>query len=134
MTEDIYLDTQIWLDLHFKRGNNGKLAEKLITKIIKENKFIIYSDFTVKEFKKVGLFESEINQILGIAKPNIKRIHITKVQGCEALRISKQRNLPLGDVIHAVLARDNEAQLISRDPDFRKLKDIIKAKTPEELI
>ena len=36
--------------------------------------------------------------------------------------------------IHAILARDNESQLVSRDKDFDRLKDITRAKFPEDLL
>src|SRR3989344_2686269 len=101
-----YFDTSIWLDLYFMRNSRGKIAKKLIEKIINEEGIILYSDFTIKEFKRVLPFESEINQILSIAKPNnIKRIHSTKDQVTEALKISKNRKVPFGDAIHAILAR-----------------------------
>lgn len=35
---------------------------------------------------------------------------------------------------HAILARDHEAQLVSRDRDFDRIKDIAEAKLPEDLI
>lgn len=129
-----YFDTSIWLDLAEKRGYKGEIVKGLLQKIIKENKIILYSDFTLKELKKIGYLENEINKILSAAKPNnFKRIHKTEEQFLEGKRLAKQRNIPLGDAIHAILARDHEALLVSRDPDFKKLKDIVETKTPEEL-
>ncbi len=130
-----YFDTSIWLDYYLKRGENGEAARKLILKIVKEGDRIIYSDLTLRELKKLGIFESEINDMLRIAKPdNLKRVHSTKEQNAEADKFSKQRKIPFGDVIYAILARDHEAQLVSRDSDFQKIKDITSPKTPEELI
>ena len=83
----------------------------------------------------MGLSQIEINSFLQIVKPDhIRRIQITKEQFEEARKLAKQRNIPLGDIIHAIVARDNEAQLVSRDWDFERLKDITKAKLPEDLI
>ncbi len=43
--------------------------------------------------------------------------------------------VPFGDAMHAILSRDHEAQLISRDEkDFNKLKDVTIMKKPEDLI
>ena len=135
MTEDFYLDTSILLDFHEKRSNNGELALKLILKIIEEDFKIAYSDFHIKEFKNLGYTKDEINSIFRIVKPNnIKRVHIYREQKEEAKKIAKQRNVPEGDALHAILCRDNNLQLISRDSDFEKLKDICKAKLPEEFI
>ena len=130
-----YFDTSIWLDYYLKRGENGEAARKLILKIVKEGDRIIYSDFTITELKKTGFFESEINEMLRFAKPsNIRRIHLTKIQIDEAVKLAKQRDIPYGDALHAILARDHEVQLVARDLDFQKLKDITKSKLPEELI
>ena len=133
--QSYYLDTSIWLDYYLNRGENGKIALKLILKIITEDSTIIFSNFIEKEFKNLGLSQIEINSFLQIVKPDhIRRIQITKEQFEEARKLAKQRNIPLGDIIHAIVARDNEAQLVSRDWDFERLKDITKAKLPEDLI
>lgn len=135
MAENYYLDTQTWLDFAEKRGYNGEIVKRLLQKIIKENKIILYSDFTIRELKKLGYLENEINKILSAAKPNnLKRIHKTKEQFLEGKKLAKQRNIPLGDAIHAILARDHEATLVSRDSDFQRLKDIVETKTPEDLV
>jgi predicted nucleic acid-binding protein len=135
MTEKYYFDTSIWLDYYLKRASNGKIALKLILKIIDENGVIVYSDFILKEFKRLGFTTNEINSILRIAKPDhIKGIHLNKEQLSEAAKLSKQRDIPLGDCIHALLARDNELQLVSRDHHFTRLKDIADTKLPEDLI
>ena len=135
MTNKFYLDTSIWLDFYLKRGENGEVAKKLINKIIEKDKIIVYSDNILMEFKKLKLHKSEINELLRILKPdNIKRVHITKEQIIEMNKLAKQREIPKKDALHAVLARDHESQLVSRDKHFKKLKDITTTKTPEELI
>lgn len=135
MEEDFYLDTSIWLDFYEKRGRNGELALKLILKIINEDLKVGYSDLHIKEFKNLGYFQNEINSIFSIVKPNnIKHVHIYREQKEEAKKIARQRNVPRKDALHAVLSRDNNLQLISRDEHFEKLKDISIAKKPEDFI
>ena len=135
MEEEFYLDTSIWLDFYEKRGNNGESALKLILKIIDENLKLNYSDLHIKEFKKLSYAQSEINSIFSIAKPkNLKHIHIYREQKEDAKYVARKRNVPEGDVLHAILCRDNNLQLISRDTDFEKLKDISKASLPEDFI
>lgn len=125
MEEDFYLDTSIWLDFYEKREENGELAFKLILKIINQNLKVAYSDLHIKEFKNLGYTQNEINSILSIVKPNnIKHIHIYREQKEEAKKTARQRNVPEGGILHAILCRDNNLQLISRDLDFEKLKDI----------
>lgn len=52
----------------------------------------------------------------------------------EAKDIAKKRNLPKGDTLHAIIARDNKAILVSRDKPFKKLKDFCIVVKPEEII
>ena len=135
MLEDFYFDTSIWLDFHEKRGRNGELAFKLIIKIINEGLKIAYSDLNIKEFKHLGYTNDNINSIFSISKPdNIKRIHIYREQADEAKKLSRQREVPKKDALHAILCRDNNLHLISRDQHFEKLKDVIIAKKPEDFI
>lgn len=130
-----YFDTSIWIDIYDERGHNGEVAKMLMEKIILEDSIVLYSDVTTVELKKLGFSDYEINQMLSIAKPdNIKRVHPTKNQIEEATRLAKLRDVPIRDALHAILARDYEAQLVSRDRDFEKLKDVTKAKKPEDLI
>lgn len=86
--------------------------------------------------KGIGLSKTEINSLLSMIKPDhIKKVSVTKVQFEEAHRLAKQRNIPLGDSIHAIIARDNDAQMVSRDEkDFRKIKDITEYKEPKDLL
>lgn len=135
MTEEFYFDTSIWLDFYEKRGKNGELTLKLIIKIINEDIKIAYSDLNIKEFKYLGYTNAQINSIFSMAKPkNIKRVHIYREQIEEARKLARQRNVPRKDVLHAILARDNNLQLVSRDDHFEKLKDISIARKPEDFI
>ena len=135
MAEKYYFDTSIWIDIYDKRDYNGEVANNLMKNIIIHDHIVIYSDITIVELKKIGFSEYEINTILSIAKPDhIKRIHPTKIQIEEANKFAKQRDVPLRDALHAILARDHEAQLVSRDKHFEKLKDITRTKKPEDLI
>src|SRR3989344_7333963 len=137
MTENLYyFDTQIWIDHYLERGPDGiygKQALTLILKIIEDDSKVVFSNFNEKEMKDIGLSLTEINSLLSMIKPDhIKRVSATKVQFEEAKIISKQRNVPFGDTVHAILARDHDAQLVSRDEkDFRKIKDIIEFKEPK---
>ena len=135
MAENFYFDTSIWIDFYEKRGENGELAWKLILKIIEEDLKIAYSDLNIKEFKNLGYTKSEIDAILRVAKPNnIIHIHIYPENLEEARKLARRRNVPNKDALHAILARDNGLQLISRDHHFEKLKDVTNVKLPEEFI
>ena len=59
---------------------------------------------------------------------------MNKQQFQEATKLKKERNLPFGDCLHAIIARDNEAIMITRDIHFEEIQDIIKSYKPEDLI
>jgi hypothetical protein len=78
-----------------------------------------------------------MEQIKGMFKPFekiIEQVITTKIQSTEAKAIAIKRNLPKGDVIHAILARDNRLILVTRDNHFRKLSDLAEFYKPEEII
>lgn len=133
------LDTQIWMDHYLRRGLEGTYgtsALQLILTIIADGSTIIISNFQEKELKAVGLAPTEIISLFSMLKPDhITRVSVTKTQFAEAHRVAKQREVPLGDAIHAIVARDFNAQLVSRDEkDFRKLKDITQFKEPQDFL
>lgn len=128
------LDTSILLDAYEKRGQNGEEAFKLILKLIEENAIIILSDIHIKELKDLSYSLDEINSIFRMFKlGNIKRVHITRNQFKEAKKLAFQKNIPKGDVLHAILSRDNGAIMISRNKHF-KILSFIDVKTPKELL
>ena len=135
MTKIFYFDTSIWLDYYEKRGKNGEAALKLIEKIIKENHLILCSQLVIKELKNLGYFLNEINDIFTIVKPdNIRMIQITKEQTKEMGKLALQKDIPKRDAFHAILARDYEAHLITRDYHFQRLKNITIPNLPEDFI
>lgn len=130
-----YFDTSIWIDIYDKRGIHGEVAKKLLERIILKDSFVLYSDVVLVELKRLGFSEHEILVMLSIAKPDhLKRVHSTARQLEEAKRLSKQRNVPLRDALHAILTRDHDAQLVSRDWDFEMLKDVTRTRKPEDLL
>jgi len=133
MTEEFYYDTSIWIDFYEKRGKNGESAFKLIEKVIREELKIVHSNHNIEELKAVGYSQDEINDFLSIVKPNLTRkILKTNSQVEEAKKLSRERNVSRGDALHAIISRDNDLQLIARDRDFDFLKDISRAKLPED--
>ena len=133
MSALFYFDTCLWIDYYEKRGIAGDLALKRILHILSNNQTILYSDLIIKELKHLHYSSEEIMRLLATVKPNLRRVHIFKEQIEHASVLTQQRKIPKGDCLHAILARDNEAILLSRDKDFEKLKDIVIVKRPHEL-
>ena len=128
-----YLDTSILLDYYEKRENNDYIALKLIEKIILNNDTIIYSDIHIKELKKIYSKE-ELLCLIREIKTNKIFVHVSRWQRIEARKISQTKDVPFLDILHAIIARDNESILVSNDKDFIFLKNITLIKTPRELL
>jgi len=114
MAEKYYCDSSIWIDLYEDRkGYNheplGDFAWKLFALIkAKKNKLII-SDLLIRELE-MNYSGEEINGMMKPFESLIEKIIATKEQRDEAERIAEERNVPKGDALHAVLARDYNLQ------------------------
>lgn len=138
MPQKYYLDTSIWIDLYEdRRGYNkeplGDYALKLISLIKAKKCPLIITDLLIKELE----MNYSVEEINGMMKPFeniIEKITTTKKQRDEAEKIAKERKIPRGDALHAILARDHDLILATRDKHFRELEDISKHHKPEDFI
>ena len=138
MEKKYYVDTAIWRDLHENRTDKfrplGEWAFEFFKKVLDDEKKILYSDLVIKELS--GHFDIKtINNILNIASGRelLEKVEINKNQTKEAFEIKKKLNVPFGDALHAILARDNNAVMVTRDKHFLEF-DFVAVKKPEELI
>jgi predicted nucleic acid-binding protein len=120
-----------------RRGYNdepiGDFAFNLFVSIRSSKNKIVISVLTIKELE----MNYSLEEINGMMKPFdgiIEKVGMTKAQRDEAIIISKHRNVPKGDALHAIIARDNNFTLVSRDRHFKKLKDICDCYKPEDII
>ncbi|MBI2656904.1 PIN domain-containing protein [Candidatus Woesearchaeota archaeon] len=138
MAEKYYLDTSIWLDFFENRNEpnlpKGDWAHKLLNKITENNYKAIYSDIVILELGVAGYQPHEIEQLFEKIKPILIFAESTEKQARKAKDLSSKRNVPKGDALHAILARDNKATLVTLDNHFKKLLDITKPKRPQDLI
>ena len=89
----------------------------------------------IKELEDFGYSIDEINSIFHVVKPNnIRFVNTSKEQKDEAKQLAYQKKIPKADALHAILARDNDAIMVSRDSHFKKLNNIVETKKPEEII
>ena len=137
MTSKYYVDTAIWRDLHENRKdktkNLGELAFKFFKKIRANKEKIVYSDLVVEELSH-AYDKQTINQLFKGVSELLEKVEINEKQLKEAADLSREHSIPFGDAIHGILARDNNAIMVTRDRHFRKLKDKINIKKPEDLI
>ena len=132
-----YIDTSIWRDYYENRKDKfrplGEWALRLFQFII-ENKYdILYSELIIEELSNEYSVE-KINKIFEIVRDLLLKIKISDFQAKEAGKLCKEYKIPFGDALHAVLARDNNAILVTRDKHFLELLDIVDVRKPEELI
>lgn len=70
-----------------------------------------------------------------IANNLLLRVDITNEEYAEADKLSKERDVPLVDSLHAVQARNHKAMMISQDRHFiEQLQDVVKMIRPQEII
>ena len=139
MVRDKYIiDTSIWVDLYEDRkGYNseplGDYALKLLVKLKAKEDTIVLTDFLIHELETIYSI-AEINGIFKPFEKIITKIIATEKQREEAKKIAAEKDVPAGDVLHAIIARDNDLILVTRDKHFRKLEYLSKHYKPEELI
>jgi predicted nucleic acid-binding protein len=138
MAEKYLIDTSIWVDLHEDRKGYqneplGDFAFNLFCKIKAKEDKVVITDLTIRELE----MNYSIPEINGMMKPFeaiLEKLVASKEQRDEAKKIAQERNIPKGDALHAIIARDNNFVLISRDKHFKQLTDISKHYKPEDLI
>lgn|SRR3989338_249855 len=133
-----YIDACIWRDYFENRSDNfrplGEWAFKLIKKAINEGELIIYSDLVVEELKK-EYSDNQIIEMFSIVPIELlSKVEISEKQVLNSAILSRKLNIPRKDMLHAVLAKDNEAILVSRDKHFHQLERYVDVKQPEDLI
>lgn len=139
MAQKFYLDSAIWRDYYENRSDKfrplGEWALTFLNNALENKDFILFSDLVTKELQ-IKYSEEEINNILEIvSKRNLLiKADISESQAKEAAILCKQRKVAFGDALHAILARDNKAIIVTRDKHFLELTDIAEIKKPEDLI
>ena len=133
-----YFDTSIWLDFFENRNEpsmpKGEWAKKLVSNISENKDKIIFSDNNSIELEGIGYSKYEIEDLLSSLKPLIYYVESTAKQVENARDLSKKRDVPKRDALHALLARDNKAILVTLDNHFKKLTDIAYPCSPKSLI
>lgn len=133
-----YFDTCIWRDYFEDRKDRfrplGEWALRLINKVIQEKGVFLVSEYVIDELNK-EYDARQIDALFADIRKQASVLHITatKSQIAEANYLKNARKLYFNDALHAVLARDEEAILVTRDNHFMLLSDIAEVKKPEEL-
>jgi len=115
-----YVDTCLWIDFI-----EGRTDDDIFTKIIENEDTVIYSYPLEKELLKyLKLIQLRMLYTLLSSKRLLYPVTVTDIEKLEAHELSNSRNLPFADTLHAILARDNQATLLTRDKHFLLLRNI----------
>ncbi|MDO8627001.1 MAG: PIN domain-containing protein, partial [Candidatus Diapherotrites archaeon] len=79
--------------------------------------------------------EKQIKDIFSQYLEIIEFIEETKEQVKKSISIWERefKHISKNDVLHAILAKDNNAILVSRDWHFEELRDLVEIKKPEDI-
>jgi len=131
-----YVDTSIWRDYFEDRRDSirplGEFAFQFLNGCKKLGAKLLYSEAVIVELQ--GFSKKWVNEMFLQFRDLLVEAPVLKKQTDEAKTITKQRGLPYNDALHAIIARDNKAIIVTRDKHFEELRDIVEAKTPEELL
>lgn len=132
-----YLDTSIWRDYFEDRKDNirplGEFAFQFLKNCKEKNHTIVFSEQVLDELKKYYSLERIIS-MLSDFKESIEFATVSSNQLTESKNLlNKFSETHTADILHAILARDNNAILISRDKHFEQLQHIVEVKKPEEI-
>lgn len=132
-----YVDTCIWRDYLENREDRfrplGQWALDLFQLIQENNEIILYSDAVIDELRN-KFSTIQINELFSSFEDCLLKVDISPTQVQEATLLDKIRKTGFADALHAVLARDNNAIIITRDEHFIDLTDIAQIKKPEDLL
>ena len=133
-----YFDTSIWLDLFEDRDEpnfpKSQWAKALVNKIIRNNDKIIYSNANLRELIDANYSFYEIRLLFEPLSAVLIFIRANKYQLGKSKDLSHKRKIPWLDALHAILARDTNAILVTFDHHFNNIKDIAKPYRTDLLI
>ncbi len=138
MRKNFYLDTSIWRDYFEDRKDDlrplGEFAFQFLKNCEKNKWKVLYSELVVYELKK-DYSSERIKEVFSSFQDFIIKVKYSDEQILESKILAKQiKESHEADILHAILARDNKAVLVSRDKHFDCLTDIVKIIKPEEII
>lgn len=95
----------------------------------------MYSDAIVDELL-IYYTNEEIKQIFADSKKEnlLLKIAVTYTEKTCAMALSKKLHLPFMDCLHALLAKNNNAIIVTRDHHFEEMQNIVTVKKPEDLL
>ena len=137
MKRRFYLDTAIWRDYFEDRRDSlrplGEFAFRFLKDCEKHDCEVLYSHLVVYELHS-HYSPERVKQVFSSFSHYLKEVSISPDELSEARTLNRElKDTHTSDIVHAILARDNCAVLITRDRHFEALSDIVQVLTPEEV-
>ncbi|MFA4906798.1 MAG: hypothetical protein WC602_00820 [archaeon] len=131
------MDTAIWRDYFEDRKDGirplGEFAFQFLKNCEKKGCTVFYSEAIVHELRR-DYSDEKIKLVFSSFKTFLVEVDISSEQYLEAKSLAKQKkDSHEADILHAVLARDNEAILVTRDAHFECLRTVVEISKPEEI-
>lgn len=134
-----YIDTCIWRDFAEDRTDGsrplGEWARAFLKKAFADRHPLVWSVVVEQELTSVPhrSYILKVRREFEVAGLIVTVSH-TYEQLREAAILSRDLRVPLDDALHAVLARDADAVLVTRDTHFQRLRAAVLSAAPEELL
>ncbi len=137
MQRRFYLDTAIWRDYFEDRGDGirplGEFAFQFLKNCEKKDYRVLYSGLVVQELKS-DFSKERMAEVFSSFRHILLEVSISNEQMAEARKVSSSmEETHLKDALHAILARDNKAIMITRDQHFAALTSIVEIAKPEDI-
>ncbi|MFH1256103.1 MAG: PIN domain-containing protein [Candidatus Diapherotrites archaeon] len=139
MAKKFYLDTAIWRDYFEDRSDGlrplGEFAFQFFRKCLESGAELLVSDTVIGELE-AGLSKEQVREIFHPFEEIIRKVAANALQVSEARKewLKRGKIAPFKDVLHASLARDNNAVLVARDRHFFDfLESLVEVKKPEDI-
>lgn len=112
----------------------GEFAFQFLKACRQHKAKIVYSQLVVNELK-TDYSDETIKQVFTDFENMLIKAEISVKQSDEAENLAVKRNgVHKADALHAILARDNDAVLITRDWHFDAVRGLVEVMKPEEVI
>lgn len=133
-----YFDTSIWLDFLEDRDKpnfpKSEWAKTLVEGIILNGDTLLISDLNLVELEHLGYSIYIFNEMIQKFRDRFVKIEAGEDELGRARDLANKRNIPCNDALHALIARNNQAILITLDGHFNEIKDICIPHSPKEFI
>ncbi|HZX20503.1 MAG TPA: PIN domain-containing protein [archaeon] len=137
MARRFYPDTSVWRDYFEDRKDNvrplGEFAFRFLRKC-QENQWIILVSGEVEKELLAYYSQKRVEEIFSNFHDIIRNVEESRRQVSEAISFSRKtkKAFPFSDILHSIIARDNNAILVSRDRHFAEI-GIVECVLPEEV-